>query len=47
MGVCNPPYIFQEEMNKLFQVFKYVRAYLDDILVLNTGDWDDNVTNLE
>ena len=41
-----PSVHFQEEMNELFQVFKYVRAYLDDTLVLNTGDWDDNVTNL-
>ena len=34
-------------MNKLFEGFKYIRAYLDDLLVLTTGDWADHLTKLE
>ena len=34
-------------MNELFQGFKYICVYLDDLLVLRTGDWTDNLTKLE
>ena len=39
MGGCNSLDILQG--------FKYIRAYLDHILVLMTGDWTNHLTKLE
>ena len=33
-------------MNELFQGFKYIREYLDDLLVLTTVYWTDHFTIL-
>ena len=46
MGLCNSPDIFQEKMDELFQDFKQVMAYIDDILCLTTGSWKDHLTTL-
>jgi len=40
MGLCNSPDIFQE---KLFAGFDYVRAYIDDLLVISNGTFQDQV----
>ena len=34
-------------MNGLFHRFEFIRAYLDEILILTEGDWKDNVNKLE
>ena len=34
-------------MNELFYVFEFIRAYIDDILILEKWDWIDHVQNLE
>ena len=47
MGLCNAPDIFQEKMNELFDGLDYVRAYIDDLLVLTKGDFDDHLSKLE
>ena len=47
MGVCNYPENFQGKTNEMFQGFKYIHAYLDDLLVLAAGNWTDNLTNME
>jgi len=39
MALCNSPDIFQEKMSKLFVGLEYVRAYINDILVLTSGTW--------
>ena len=31
MGVANSPDIFQQKMNDLFQVFEFIRSYIDEI----------------
>ena len=41
MGLCNLPDIFQEKMNELFEGLDYVRAYIDDLLCLTKGSFDD------
>ena len=46
MGLCNSPDIFQEKMNKLFMGLDYVRAYIDDLLVISKGSFEDHVKNL-
>ena len=47
MGVANYPSNFQYNMNDLFHGFKYIRAYIDEHLVLTKGDWTDHLQKLE
>ena len=47
MGVSNSPDIFQQKMNDLFHGFEFIRAYIDDLLVLIKVYWTDPVQKLE
>ena len=47
MGLSNSPDIFQEKMNELFAGFEYVRAYIDDLLVISNGTFDDHLNKLD
>jgi len=47
MGVCNSPDIFQEKISELFQGFEYVRAYIDDVLLVSSSDWNDHLQKLD
>ena len=47
MGLCNSPDIFQEKMNELFMGLDYARAYIDDLLCLTKGSYDDHLEKLE
>ena len=38
MRVANFPEIFQQKVNELFHGFEFIRAYIDDLLVLTKGD---------
>jgi hypothetical protein len=46
MGLCNSPDIFQEKMNELFQDLDYIRAYIDDLLVLSNESWEEHLDKL-
>ena len=46
MGLCNSPDIFQEKMNELFEGLDYVRAYIDDLLILSKGTYEDHLEKL-
>ena len=46
MGLCNSPDIFQEKMSTLVNDLENVRAYIDDLLVLTTGTWDEHIQQL-
>ena len=47
MGLCNSPDIFQEKMNELFAGFDYVRAYIDDLLIVTKGSFEDHLQDLD
>ena len=48
MGLCNSPDIFQGEMNKLLGDLEFVRAYLDDLLVITKEkSWSDHLMKLD
>ncbi len=47
MGLCNSPDIFQEKMNELFMGLDFVRAYIDDLLCITKGTFDDHLDKLE
>ena len=47
MGLCNSPDIFQEKMSKLFHGFENVRTYIDDLLVISNGSYEEHLEQLE
>ena len=47
MEVANSPDILKQKMNDLFHGFEFIRAYIDDILILTKGYWRDHIQKLE
>ena len=47
MGLCNSPDIFQEKMCNLLDDLEYVRAYIDDLLIITKSDLTDHLSKLE
>jgi hypothetical protein len=47
MGLCNSPDIFQEKMGELMTGLEFVRAYLDDLMILTNGSFEDHCEKLE
>ena len=41
MGLCYSPDMFQEKMNELCNGLEYVRAYIDDLLFISNGNFED------
>ena len=46
MGLCNSPDIFQEKINELFHGLEYVRAYIDDVLIISNGNFEDHLNKV-
>ena len=47
MGLCNSPDIFQEKMSELFDGLEFVRTYINDLLCLTKGTFEDHLEKLE
>ena len=47
MGLCNSPDIFQEKINELFAGFEEVKAYIDNLLIITKGSWEDHLQKLD
>ena len=47
MGLCNSPDIFQEKMNKLFAGFDYGRVYIDNLLIITKGSFEEHLKKLD
>ena len=47
MGVAGSPDIFQEKMTGLMATLEYVKAYIDDLLIISKGDFKDHLEKLE
>ena len=47
MGLCNSPDIFQEKMSELMEGLEFVRTYIDDLLCLTKGSYEDHLEKLE
>jgi len=47
MGIAGSPDIFQEKMSDLMRNLIYVRTYLDDLLVITKGTFDDHLVKIE
>ena len=46
MGVAGAPDIFQEKMSDLMRALHYVRTYIDDLLIISNGTFDDHLQKL-
>lgn len=46
MGASTAPDVFQEKMNNLFNELEYVKVYIDDLLVISAGSFDDHLEKL-
>ena len=42
MGLCNGPDVFQEKMSELMTDLEFVRTYIDNLLCLTKGTFDDH-----
>ena len=47
MGLFNSPDIFQEKMSELMEGLEFARAYIDDLLIISTGDFNQHLTHLK
>ena len=47
MGLCNSPDIFQEKMGELMAGLDFARAYLDDLLIISRGTFEEHLEQLE
>ena len=47
MGLCNSPDIFQEKMSELMDDLEFVHTYIDDLLCITKGTFDDHLEKLE
>ena len=47
MGVSAAPDIFQEKMYGLMEGLEFVRCYLDDLLILSNGTYDDHLSKID
>ncbi|CAJ1944719.1 unnamed protein product [Cylindrotheca closterium] len=47
MGAMSSAYIFQEAMNRLMEGLSHILTYLDDILCVTKGDFEDHLQRLE
>lgn len=46
MGLCNSPDIFQEKMSDLMKGLDFVRTYIDDLLVITNGTFEEHLEKL-
>ena len=46
MGIAGSPDIFQAKMSELMASLEYVRAYIDDILCITKGSFEDHLDKL-
>ena len=47
MVVSNSPEIFQEKMNEIFRRFEFIRAYIDNLLIITWIDWSNHLEKME
>jgi hypothetical protein len=47
MGLCNCPDILKEKMSKLMEGLEFARAYIDDQLIISTGDFSNHLKHLD
>ncbi len=47
MGMAGSPDIFQEKISDLMRSLEYVRTYVDGLLIITPGSYDDHLAKLQ
>ena len=47
MQLCNSPDIFQEKMNEQLNGLEYIRAYIDDLLLIKKSNFEDHLSKVK
>jgi hypothetical protein len=47
MGLSNSPDVIQEKISTLMSILEFVRAYIDDFLIITQSRWKDHLQKLE
>ena len=47
MGIMCAPYIFQEKMSNLMESLEHARIYLDNLLCLSEGHFNEQLKDVE
>ena len=47
IGMSGSPDIFQEKMSDLMQTLEYVQTYIDDLLIITSGTYDNHIDKLQ
>ena len=47
MDISGAPDFFQEKMTDLMRALEYVRTYIDDLLIIAKGTFDDHLSKLQ
>jgi len=47
MGLCNSTDIFQEKMSSLMENIEFVHAYINDLLIITNGTYEDHMVKLD
>ena len=47
MGVSNSPEIFQDKINEISHGFEFIRAYINELLIITKRDWSNHLEKLE
>ena len=47
MGLFNSPDIFQEKINELFNGLEHVKTYIDDLVIISNGNFEDHLNKVK
>ena len=47
LGLCNSPDIFPEKINKFLDGLEYVRAYIENLLIISNGSFEDHLNKVK
>ena len=47
MGVFISPIIYQNKISALMEYLEYIRVYLDDLLLITLGSFEEHIANVE
>ena len=47
MGLCTSVDLFQEKMSELMSDLEFIRAYIDDLLIITKSSFEDHLNKLE
>ena len=47
MGISNSPDSLHKKMNQMFREFKFIRAYIYELVIITKVDWNNHFRKIE